>query len=287
VTLTGYDAAYPVANAPKDDVVFGYLGGDTPHAWSLADWNSQPARYRIPIWTRDNPGGYNGASEARAALAKLDSLGAPRGILVALDYELAQDATYLEQFDGFMVSVGNKVAVYGSKSTLFNNPKPSGGYWPADITDHPHLYPGSLLTQYEFAGDWDDDTVSSALLPILWDSRPTAPTTTTSQEDTMLILRVQGSDSVYGLDGGTLWGVSDPTSLQAYINAGVQQATVTPEEIARIQAAQPVAATVTVDSSQLTSALVAALSDAGLLAKEGAALAHAEAVQEHNDTPPN
>lgn len=43
---------------------------------------------------------------------------------------------------------------------------------------------------------------------------------------------------------------------------------------------------VTVDTSQLTSAVVAALSNAGLLAAEGAAIAHAEAVQEHNDTPP-
>ena len=43
--------------------------------------------------------------------------------------------------------------------------------------------------------------------------------------------------------------------------------------------------TVTVDATQLTASLVAALSDAGLLAREGAAIAHAEAVQEHADTP--
>lgn len=105
----------------------------------------------------------------------------------------------------------------------------------------------------------------------------------TPQEGTMLILREQGADSVYGLDGGVLWGISDPPTLQSYINAGIPQATVSPTEIARIQAAQATPATVSVnvDATQL----VAALSDAGLLAKVGTAIAHAEAVELHNDTP--
>lgn len=115
----------------------------------------------------------------------------------------------------------------------------------------------------------------------------TAPTRT--QEDTMLILREQGSDSVYGLDGGVLWGIADEPSLQSYIDAGVPQATVTTSELARIQAARPTGATasVTVDASQLATALASALSDAGLLGRVGAAIAHGEAVQEHNDTPPS
>src|SRR5579863_3052451 len=89
----GYDAAYPPSSPPKasNEVVMGYLGGDTPHVWSLAEWNSQPARYRVGIWTRSNPGGYNGTSEAQEAVAKWKSLGAPAGSMIALDLETAED----------------------------------------------------------------------------------------------------------------------------------------------------------------------------------------------------
>lgn len=170
-TLGGYDAAWaPGSPPPGDQVVMGYGGGDTPHVWSLTDWNSQPARFRLPIWTRDNPAGHNGAAEARAFLAYLDSVGAPRGILTVLDYETAVDAAFVTAFDGVMVAAGDKVALYGSKSTLFQNPKPSGGYFPADLTGSAHLYPGTLLTQWAFEQAWDDDTISAAA--VLWDTRP-------------------------------------------------------------------------------------------------------------------
>lgn len=188
MTISAYDSAWPDNPAPAgDQVVMGYIGGDTPHVWSLADWNSQPARYRIPIWTRDNPGGYSGTTEAQAALAKLDSLGAPRGITVVIDFELAQDADYVLKFDAVMVAAGNKTALYGSKSTLFNNPRPSAGYFPADLTGVPHLYPGTLLTQYQFESNWDDDVVSSSLP--LWDTRtqpapiPVPVPVSTSEDD--------------------------------------------------------------------------------------------------------
>jgi hypothetical protein len=172
-TLGGYDAAWAPGSPPSDDqVVMGYGGGDTPNVWSLADWNGQHARFRIPIWTRDNPAGRDGAAEAREFLAYLDSVGAPHGILVVLDYEMAVDAKFVTDFDGVMVAAGNKVALYGSKSTLFQNPKPSGGYFPADLTGSAHLYPGTLLTQWAFEQNWDDDTVSAAA--VLWDTQAAA-----------------------------------------------------------------------------------------------------------------
>lgn len=172
-TLGGYDAAWAPGSPPNgDQVVMGYGGGDTPHVWSLTDWNGQPARFRIPIWTRSNPAGRDGAAEAHAFLAYLDSVGAPRGILTVLDYETAVDGAFVTSFDGVMVAAGDTVALYGSKSTLFQNPRPSGGYFPADLTGTPHLYPGTLLTQWAFEQAWDDDTISAAA--VLWDTRPAA-----------------------------------------------------------------------------------------------------------------
>ena len=104
---SGYDAAYPPSDPPAgDQVVMGYLGGNTPHVWTPADWNSQKARFRVGIWTRSNPGGYNGTSEAQQALNVWRSLGAPPGTLLALDLETAQDAGFVDAFVGEIARQG-------------------------------------------------------------------------------------------------------------------------------------------------------------------------------------
>lgn len=168
--LAGYDAAYPPGTPPAGDtVVLGYLGGDTPHAWTKGEWDTQPARYRIGIWTRSNPtGSGQGNAEGIAAAAAWQALGATPGSLIGLDFETAINGPYVTAFDAAVTAAGFKVALYGSTSTLFQNPKPSGGYWPADLTGIPHLYPGTLLTQYAFESAWDDDTISAAA--VLWDT---------------------------------------------------------------------------------------------------------------------
>lgn len=184
-TIGGYDAAWPVAHPPTSAlVVFGYLGGDTPHPWSLADWLSQPARYRVGIWTRSNPqqqaaargmtSAQLGTEEGRTAASMWQALGATPGSLMGLDLETAIDPDYVSAFDAQVVAYQFKVAAYGSKSSIFQNPRPSGGYWVADLTGQPHLYPGSTVTQYQFESNWDDDTIAAGV--VLWDTRPpTAP----------------------------------------------------------------------------------------------------------------
>lgn len=173
-TVGGYDAAWPAGSPPTGDlVVMGYLGGDTPHPWSPADWASQPARFRIGIWTRSNPvDAAQGTAEGRQAVAAWVALGATPGSLLVLDYETAVNGPYVTAFDAEVVAAGFKMALYGSTSTLFQNPRPSGGYFPADLTGTPHLYPGTLLTQWAFEQAWDDDTISAAA--VLWDTRPAA-----------------------------------------------------------------------------------------------------------------
>jgi len=224
-TLGGYDAAWAPGSPPNgDQVVMGYGGGDTPHVWSLADWNSQPARFRLPIWTRDNPAGRDGAAEARAFLAYLDSVGAPRGILTVLDYETAVDAVFVASFDGVMVAAGDKVALYGSKSTLFQNPKPSGGYFPADLTGSPHLYAGTLLTQYAFEQAWDDDTISAAA--VLWDTRPAvvSPAKATRRNDMHIDLK-PNTPVVFTNPAAALGGTSTMLLASDFGDAQVRVAT--------------------------------------------------------------
>jgi hypothetical protein len=170
--LSGFDAAYPPTNAPADQVAFGYLGGNTPHPWTRAEWAAQKARYRVGIWTRSNPtGAAQGTAEGNAAVAAWRGLGAPAGTLIALDLETAVNAAYVNAFDAATTAAGFKVAAYGSKSTLPRNPKPSGGYWIADVTNKPHLYPGATITQYEFESGWDDDEISGTLVGLLWDTQ--------------------------------------------------------------------------------------------------------------------
>lgn len=252
-------------------------------------------------------GGYTqGVTDARLGLSQAHACGMPAGrpIYYSADFDATaaqMTAAVIPYLQGARSVTGpGTVGFYGGypqvlavlafwaqhypgeRVYIWQTPAWSGGQWSpaADIRQQVAQETiGGAPVDIDYAyssdfGQWKPGIV------------PATPPTAHPQEDTMLILRVQGSDSVYGLDGGTLWGIADPPSLQSYIDAQVPQVTVSTSEISRIQAAQPAAAVVTVDASQLTTALVTALSDAGLLGKVGAAIAHGEAVQEHNDTPP-
>lgn len=234
MTLAGYDAAYPPGAAPVgDQVVMGYLGGNTPHVWAPADWASQRARFRIGIWTRSNPiDAEQGTAEGIAAAAAWKGLGATPGSLIVLDYETAINAGYVQAFDAAVRAGGFRLALYGSKSTLFQNPAPSGGYFPADLTGTPHLYPGAVLTQYRFESAWDDDVVSAAA--VLWDTQPPAPDPAPAipSEVSMIQLMVPKSatdsspGSIWLLSGSLYVQVSDSADNQAFTAAGVGTANV-------------------------------------------------------------
>jgi hypothetical protein len=142
-----YDASYPPPAPPAGwQVVAGYLGGDTPHVWSPAEWASQPARYRLGIWTRDDPAGYDAAVEARAALAAWQALGAPAGSTIALDFEAAVDGAYVQLFDATLVGAGYRLLLYGQQSTVLANPQPSAGSWSV-VADTLPLWDTALGTE--------------------------------------------------------------------------------------------------------------------------------------------
>ena len=169
-----YDAAYPPARPPAWEAVAGYLGGDTPHVWTRAEWDRQPARYRLGIWTRSNPAGYSGTTEGRTAAAAWRALGAPGGSTIGLDFEQAVDADYVHAFDAACVAAGYRCVLYGAESYVLHNPRPSGGYWLAHWTGTPYLDTRSSITQYagdvQLGTDYDANLVSDSLT--LWDTRP-------------------------------------------------------------------------------------------------------------------
>src|SRR6266496_3504196 len=147
-----FDSAFPPASPPQVDAVAGYVGGGTPHIWSDAEWaasmQKSGARYKLPIFVRVPPTPRDPRAEARFCLDWAARHQQPKGTLIALDYETAVDATYLGAFDDVIVAGGYKCIVYGTRRTVLQNPRPSGGYWTATWNNIPHLDAGATITQY-------------------------------------------------------------------------------------------------------------------------------------------
>jgi hypothetical protein len=83
------------------------------------------------------------------------------------------DATYLRAFDRTIVAAGYRTVVYGSRSFVLQNPRPSGGYWTATWNNVPHLDAGAAITQYgsdATLGQPYDLNVVADSTP-LWDTR--------------------------------------------------------------------------------------------------------------------
>ncbi|HEU5331833.1 MAG TPA: hypothetical protein VFU73_03700 [Actinocrinis sp.] len=170
-----YDASSPPPD-PHLDVCGFYIGGDTPHVWSDAEIAGQSARWRLPIYVCDNPGQRDPASDAGAAVAWLRSHGVPPGCALALDFETAVNGGYVTAFDKVVRSAGWTLLLYGSLSSVTQNPRPSAGYWTASWTGAAHLDAGAAATQYisdtQLGRPYDLSEVSDAL--VLWDTRPSA-----------------------------------------------------------------------------------------------------------------
>lgn len=168
------DAAYPPRQVPSGVTgICGYIGGDTPHVWTAADWASQKARYRLPVYTRSNPPGPGAQADVAEAVAQLGHIGCPKGKLVAWDMETAADAAYIKGVYGDLSAAGWKVIVYGSESSVLGNDNPDGLYWAADWTNVPHMAGRSQITQYVSFASYDLSEAESALP--FWDTAPPAP----------------------------------------------------------------------------------------------------------------
>lgn len=168
--LKFYDAAYPPSPPPGgfDGVAF-YIGGDTPHVWTLAEIEEQDVRFRLPIFTRSNPTQAEATTDVADAVAQLKVISAPKGCLVAWDSETSVDPNYMAEVFYGLASAGYKLIDYGSQSTVFGNQNPDGYYWGGDWTDVTHISPGDQMTQWESLNSYDEST-ALATLPF-WDTQ--------------------------------------------------------------------------------------------------------------------
>ena len=163
------DAAFAANIPPGFEIVAGYYGGPNAyHVWSASEWKRFPG-YKLPIWV----GGQEGAREGAQAVTVLKALRVPSGAITALDMETRKDITYVEHFAGVLGKSDYKVWVYGSESTVFQNP-PVNGYWVADYTSDMHVIDYIMTqghvraVQYSSNPGWDSSLVKQWTEGEMW-----------------------------------------------------------------------------------------------------------------------
>lgn len=152
--VRGFDAAYPPDSAyPGCAVAAGYIGGNTPHFWTLAEWRRFEHLYQLPIWTgylEDDPAGH-----ARDAAATASGLGwIPRDgntwRAIALDMEGQSSEAWIAAFGSNLRDYGYLCWPYLALSALSSDP---AGYdvWLPDWTGVPEIppYRNVIACQYE------------------------------------------------------------------------------------------------------------------------------------------
>lgn len=143
-----------------------YIGGETPHVWTDAELEALDSRWVLPIFTNINPGA-DAAAHADFIISWLHGHGWKLREVVAVDTEATEMAGYLAELDSRLYSAGFDLIDYESKSPEAGNPITHGGRWIADWTRIPHLFPGSVATQYASAtmtGDpWDHSVISAGV----------------------------------------------------------------------------------------------------------------------------
>jgi hypothetical protein len=157
-----FDASTPPESAPPGyRAVAGYIGGDTPHVWTEAEWHRFRKLRKLPIWVRSNPAQVDARDDAFRALERLFELRVPRHTTVVMDLETSVDDSYVRTFHRVMRWAGFYAWVYGSASTVFRNPE-ADGYFVADYANKgPFLYRHKMVkaTQYDNGIHYDSSLV--------------------------------------------------------------------------------------------------------------------------------
>jgi hypothetical protein len=121
-----YDASVP-PSAPLAGTAaaFGYVGGNTPHVWTLPQWNAATANGKLrcmPIWTAD----FTASPEAQAESAALAAVSLGWHAHVArwltLDSETSYNVAFIHAFGSRLHHLGFVPVDYRSASALMAAP---------------------------------------------------------------------------------------------------------------------------------------------------------------------
>lgn len=263
-------------------LVAGYVDG--LYKWSDTDWARFPhsVKVRIAVFTSTNDGHVLDCEQGNNTPAS------------SVDWVLMRRRA------------GVDPTVYCGRNTWWSQIRadfqargvPEPHYWVADYSvsqANPQIPAGALALQYTDAGPYDLSVVADYWPGV--DPAPDPPAPAVPEDEDMMIVQINADaahnygGAIYLLAGGQLLPFASTADVLTVKNAyNLPIVALSYATYANWVAAEgQVPVTVTLDSSQLASALAAdlppALEDATLLADQGKAYAHAEAVEEHNDTP--
>lgn len=138
-----YDAATPPPKPPHWHVAAGYIGGDTPHVWTRAEWDAQWSPCRLPIFVHTGADtSADAEADARSIVDALHRLRVPRNASVVVDTETGIYHTYLTVLSERLWAQRYSLINYGSLSFVTQNARTHGGRWAADWTGAPEMAPG-------------------------------------------------------------------------------------------------------------------------------------------------
>lgn len=163
-----FDASVPPPSAyPGAAAVAGYIGGNTPHVWTPAEWQRFANLRQFPIWVgylEADPVGH--ATDAAAAMERLGWARnqANRRAVIA-DFETEVDVAWLDAFGQTIWNAGYETLVYGSESTIVDNPVKEGR-WIALYNSDPNIptVPGAIGHQYKANVPWGGTQVDLSVI---------------------------------------------------------------------------------------------------------------------------
>jgi hypothetical protein len=167
-----FDAAFPPPEPyPGCQAVAGYIGGRTPHVWTLAEWQRFGRLRQLGIWVADlRPGAPSARPQGQMAVRAAIALGwrpfARHRRAIVIDMELSEDAQFTADFAGEVRKGGFACWPYGSKSAIYSDPA-MDGYWVADwdlvagLEKMPHAVAHQYRAEVPFAGTKVDLSVLS------------------------------------------------------------------------------------------------------------------------------
>lgn len=124
-----YDASRPPTEPYPGAVgAMGYLGGNTPHVWTLDEWLTVQKLAQWPIWVGylENDPVSHAAQAADAAHARGWAPNARQRRAILLDFETETDPAWVDAFAAVAWDRGYETMIYGSAAFIEGNPVKEG-----------------------------------------------------------------------------------------------------------------------------------------------------------------
>lgn len=119
-----FDASTPPQTAPPGcHAVMGYLGGNTPHIWTPAEWRRFEHLPQVPVYVPDFTA--TASTQAAYAVNLMLMLGwardQPASRILVFDFETAVNPEFYDSLAQTTLANGFTPVCYGSMSTVLRN----------------------------------------------------------------------------------------------------------------------------------------------------------------------